>query len=170
MLKKLTVTLDQESYRRLCILVGTSNEEACIRYIEKWAKNAGANCYAPGELDAIFHAEGQEAAFQARMYARNNQNFTEESLEAEYQSWLSELIRESEEGLRQEEEFLTRLEADYRAEYEDPKMEEEFRNWLLGGWLLTPDAGLQRQAESWARSMVENSQPVKAEDAVIESR
>ena len=153
MLKKLTITLDQEAYRRLCNLLGRNDEETCIRYIEKWAKNAGANCYAPGELDAIFHAEGPEAAFQSRVRTRNKAVFSDSALESQFQDWLTEQYRASEKERQLENKFLDRLEGGYKEEYEDPLMEAEFRKWLVNGWLWIQDDDLQRQAEEWAKAV-----------------
>ena len=170
MTKELTITLDQEAYRRLCILLDSNDEETCIHYIEQWVKNACAHCYAPGELDAMFHAEGQAVAFEARMYARNEAVFADSTLENQFQNWLTEHFRAMEEERQLENKFIERLETDYKAVYEDPELEAEFKKWLLGGWLLTPDRELQEQAESWARSSVESGRAIVAGDTLSESR
>ena len=141
-----------------------------IRYIEKLVNDRVADCYMPGELDAIYRDKGQESAFQARARARNKATFADETLESEFQTWQVELTRKNEEGLQRENSFLDRLETDYRAEYEDPEQEAEFKKWLLGGWLLTPDRELQEQAESWARSSIEYGQAIVAGENLSESR
>ena len=166
MQKKLTITLDQEAYRRPCILLGSNDEDTCIRYIEKWAKNAGANCYEPGELDAMFRAEGQEAAFQARMYARNKAAFADSTLEGQFQDWLTEHYRASEEERQLENKFLDRLETGYKEEYDDPQMEADFRKWLVNGWLWIQDDDLQRQAEAWAKGVTTGIQTGLPEDDI----
>ena len=159
MQKRLTIRLDQEVYRRLCIVVGSDNSESCRQFIEKIVQRSVDHCYSPEELDAMYRDEGQDAAFQARMYARNSVAFANEDLEAEFQGWLAEGFRESEKERRLEEQFLTRLEDDYLAEYEDPVLESEFRKWLVEGRLWIMDDKLQKEAEFWAKTLVSGSDP-----------
>ena len=156
MQKKLTITLEQDVYERLCIVVGSDNGKACSNFIEEWVQGRVTNCYGPGELDAIYREKGQEAAFQARMYARNNATFADETLETTFQDWLTELYRLSEEERQLENKFLDRMETDYRAEYGDPTLEAEFRKWLVEGRLWIMDDKLQKEAESWAKSLTIN--------------
>ena len=166
MQKKLTIALDQEVYKRLCILLGSDDEESCIRYIEELAQNAGANCYAPGELDAMCRAKGRQAAYHARMFSRNKAVFANSVLESQFQEWLSEQYGASDEERQLENKFLERLEIDFEAEYEDPELEAEFRKWLVNGWLWIQDDRLQRKAEQWARTLsVEIQASISGDDA-----
>jgi hypothetical protein len=159
MQKKLTITLDQDVYKRLCIVVGNDDTKSCVQFIEKLVQGSVANCYSSDELDRVYLEEGQEAAFQARLYARNDVIFADEAHETQFQAWLAEEYRASEEEQRLEEKFLARLESDYSAEYEDPVLESEFRKWLLEGRLWIMDDKLQKEAEFWAKTLVSGSDP-----------
>ena len=159
MQKKVTITLDQDVYKRLCIVVGNDDTKSCAQFIERLVQGRVANCYSPDELDLIYLEKGQEVAFQARLYARNEATFSDETLETEFQAWLAEEYRAQSEERRLEEEFLTRLETDYLAEYEDPALESEFRKWLVEGRLWIMDDKLQGEAESWAKALVGDTNP-----------
>ncbi len=170
MQKKFTITLDQDIYKRLCIVVGNDDAKSCAQFIERLVQGRVANCFAPAELDLIYLEKGQDAAFQARLYARNEATFSDETLETEFQAWLTEEYRAQAEERRLEEEFLTRLETDYLAEYEDPVLESEFQKWLVEGRLWIMDDKLQGEAESWAKSSVGGANPSSPGEALSESQ
>ena len=170
MQKKLTITLDQDVYKRLCIVVGNDDTKSCVQFIEKLVQGSVANCYSSDELDRVYLEEGQEAAFQARLYARNDVIFADAAHETQFRVWLAEGFRESEKERRLEEEFLTRLENDYLAEYEDTVLESEFRKWLVEGRLWIMDDKLQKEAELWAKALGRRPNPSLPGEEVSESR